>query len=264
MQLDAKIGPNVINVSRCMSDIVTIAIAYFIISLGYSSGIAYILKVNRESLETEATKIVNQKDSKELVIEDSRSPITFNQTFKSLFWQIVDDGTKPEAIPNEGILGEFVYIIYFTYNILVLVVLLNLLIAIMNSTVQRLEERKQQYWKYTRTGIWIDYFDDSMELPLPYSPLHIFKALITVFKRLKKIHQTDSYNDCNFSEDQMKHRLVYIELIKDLSTRLKETENDMKSESKVNSQFASEESELDFILTPNQTPTPKRRFEIYD
>ena len=78
MQLDAKIGPNVINVSRCMSDIVTIAIAYFIISLGYSSGIAYILKVNRESLETEASKSFDQKDSKELVIEDSRTPITFN------------------------------------------------------------------------------------------------------------------------------------------------------------------------------------------
>ena len=234
MQLDEKIGPNVINVSRCMIDIATIAVAYFIICLAYSCGIVYILKVNRD---------VHQfsKDN-----EDKKTPVSFNATFKALFWQMVDTGRKSEAIPNEGILGEFTYVIYFTYNLLIVIVLLNLLIAIMNSTVSRLEERRLLYWKYTRTGIWIEHFDDSMELPLPYAPLHIFKAIVILFKKLKKLKPTESVKEnCNFSEDQLQMRLVYIELLKCLSRRMEENENDRKNESKNQRQSTAELKEYE-------------------
>ena len=157
---------------------------------------------------------------------DKTNHVTFNETFKTLFWNIVDTGRKSESIPNEGILGEFTYMMYFAYNILIVIVLLNLLIAIMNSTVQRLEDRRQLYWKYTRTGIWIEHFDDSMALPMPYSCLHFFRACITLFKKLKNIWQKffgktfGNFNNCDLTADQRANRLKYIELIKDLSRRL--------------------------------------------
>ena len=213
------------------------------------------MKANRDT-HPESTTNTNESDTKKLTIDvfnstldshlNSRVTISFNTVFKSIFWQIVDDGQKPEEIPNEGILGEFINVIYFSYNILVLIVLLNLLIATMNSTVQCLEDKRELYWKYTRTSIWIEHFDDSMELPLPYSPLHIFKALLILFKRLKKLNLAESNTDnCDLTEEQNKKRLVYVELIKDLSRRIKEAENDKKKQDKINGPSTSEESKSD-------------------
>ena len=46
------------------------------------------------------------------------------------------------------------------YQVLVVILLLNLLIALMNSTVQKVEDQKLLYWKFVRTSIWYEFFDD--------------------------------------------------------------------------------------------------------
>ena len=273
MQLSEKIGPVVINVTRCAKDIATIGLAYVIICSSFSFGLVFILKLNRDThyatqspVETNKTLNItgleNTDEANHQMIKvivqninniidshlnsDQKNHITFNETFKTLFWNIVDTGRKGDAIPNEGVLGEFTYIMYFTYNILIVIVLLNLLIAIMNSTVQRLEDRRQLYWKYTRTSIWIEHFDDSMALPMPYSCLHIFRACLTLFKKLKKISPTfGNANNCDMPENQKLDRLKYIDLIKELSRRLEEDENDRKNEVKSQSLTNPETSKLD-------------------
>ena len=74
MQLDEKIGPNVINVSRCVNDIITIGIAYVIICVAYSCGLVYILKVNRDT-HPQNTTDTNESDTKELTIDDIDSAL---------------------------------------------------------------------------------------------------------------------------------------------------------------------------------------------
>ena len=49
-------------------------------------------------------------------------------------------------IPEEGTLGIFATTIYFCYQAFIVVVGLNLLIAIMNATVQRFDDKSQLNW----------------------------------------------------------------------------------------------------------------------
>ena len=205
---------------RCVNDLVMIGFAYLIICVSYSCGIIFSLKVNRDT----HPHSYNTTQTEEL---------TFNATFKTLFWNIVDTGRKPKQIPNEGVLGKFIYIMYFIYNVLIVVVLLNLLIAIMNSTVQRLEDKRQLYWKYNRTSIWIEHFDDTMALPLPYSCFHIFKALVKLFKKIDSSAEKDNCDHADTNDFDEK-RFNYVRVIKELSKRITETEGERKNETKIN------------------------------
>ena len=67
-----------------------------------------------------------------------------------LSWKLLDPGPNKKydgiRIPDEGTLGLFATIIYFSYQAFIIVVGLNLLIAIMNSTVQRFDDKSQLNW----------------------------------------------------------------------------------------------------------------------
>ena len=68
-----------------------------------------------------------------------------------LAWKLLDPGKDNEkyddfVIPDNGTLGIFTTIIYFCYQAFIVVVGLNLLIAIMNATVQRFDDKSQLNW----------------------------------------------------------------------------------------------------------------------
>ena len=54
------------------------------------------------------------------------------------------------------------------------IIFLNLLIATMNSTVQKMEDQKDMYWTYTRSAIWMEHFDFVAAFPPPFSLVMLF------------------------------------------------------------------------------------------
>ena len=76
-----------------------------------------------------------------------------------------------------GIRNVFATGLLILYEIFIIIVLFNLLIAIMNSTIQKTQDRRQLYWKYARTSVWIEYFDDLAALPLPFTIYNVFWAI---------------------------------------------------------------------------------------
>ncbi len=62
-------------------------------------------------------------------------------------------------------------------KVVAVIVFLNLLIALMNSTVQKVHDQKELYWKFTRTSIWVEFFDDTAMLPPPFTMLNVFWSL---------------------------------------------------------------------------------------
>ena len=68
-----------------------------------------------------------------------------------LSWKLLAPGPNKKSndgiiIPDEGTFGIFATIIYFSYQAFIIVVGLNLLIAIMNSTVQKFDDKSQLNW----------------------------------------------------------------------------------------------------------------------
>ena len=81
------------------------------------------------------------------------------------------------------------YTLYF-YQVFTVILLLNLLIAAMSSTVQKLQAQKDMNWKFERTRIRITYFDDVYAVPVPLNaflfavwvPYSIFALMYFLWK----------------------------------------------------------------------------------
>ena len=179
-QLHDKIGPIVINVSRCVIDIFTISLSYVLFAMAFTFGIFYVLNIDHTD-EDDKTNDVNEDDmTKNKCEQTTKFGRKFTSTFHVILWTIFEPGQKKQ-FPHKTVEEKFATILFFLYQVFIIIILLNLLIAIMNATVQRLQDKRQLYWKFVRTSIWVEYFDENSMLPVPFSLLHIpwaiFKGL---------------------------------------------------------------------------------------
>ncbi|CAL8334061.1 unnamed protein product [Boreogadus saida] len=96
---------------------------------------------------------------------------TVEESFKTLFWAIfglsevrsVVLDTNHKFIENTG------YILYGVYNIIMVIVLLNMLIAMFNSSFQEIEDDSDVEWKFARSKLWFSYFEHGGTLPVPFN-----------------------------------------------------------------------------------------------
>ncbi len=190
LQLHDRFGPIVINVSRVVLDVSTMFILYLLFVLSFSSAFFYITSSEvyaPEVMALNTTPPVNYTDDQTLYYEYS---LGFSDLAAMLFWSILNPGPSPE-LDSETVQGLVVAVMYASFQIVACIIFLNLLIATMNSTVQRVESQKELYWKFTRSSIWMEFFDVTSMLPPPFNLLVvfwiIFYSLYFGWKRIKAL-----------------------------------------------------------------------------
>jgi len=47
----------------------------------------------------------------------------------------------------------------------------------MNATVQKIDDKKELYWKFARTSVWMEYFEVNNAIPPPFTFLNILWLL---------------------------------------------------------------------------------------
>ncbi|KAI4814200.1 hypothetical protein KUCAC02_003404 [Chaenocephalus aceratus] len=104
-------------------------------------------------------------------VEQNNAFSTLFETLQSLFWSIF--GLINLYVTNvdaDHQFTEFVGATMFgTYNIISLVVLLNMLIAMMNNSYQHIADHADIEWKFARTKLWMSYFEEGATLPAPFN-----------------------------------------------------------------------------------------------
>ncbi|CAH0560164.1 unnamed protein product [Brassicogethes aeneus] len=68
-------------------------------------------------------------------------------------------------------------LMFGTYSVINIVVLLNLLIAMMNHSYQLISERADTEWKFARSKLWISYFEEGGTVPPPFNVIPTPKTL---------------------------------------------------------------------------------------
>ena len=144
-----------------------------------------------------------------------------------LIWTILDPGPNDDISNDvDGIRGVVATILFMMYQVTIIIILLNLLIAVMNSTIQRYQDRKQLYWKFARTSVWIDYFDDYMALPSPFSIFSVawtltYAFILVIHKVTALTKSRSSSHDirdshhmpCNDDSDKISERFKHLQLM---------------------------------------------------
>ncbi|KAJ3591267.1 hypothetical protein NHX12_009213 [Muraenolepis orangiensis] len=132
---------------------------------------------------------------------------TVEESFKTLFWAIfglsevrsVVLDTNHKFIENTG------YILYGVYNIIMVIVLLNMLIAMFNSSFQEIEDDSDVEWKFARSKLWFSYFEHGNTLPVPFnlipSPKCILGTLLGILKLLCRLPHLEVKDQPELSQE---------------------------------------------------------------
>lgn len=69
-------------------------------------------------------------------------------------------------------------LMFGSYSVINVIVLLNLLIAMMSNSYAMITEHSDTEWKFARTKLWLSYFEDSATLPPPFNIFPSMKMLM--------------------------------------------------------------------------------------
>ncbi|XP_049432239.1 short transient receptor potential channel 6 [Epinephelus fuscoguttatus] len=113
---------------------------------------------------------------------------TLEESFKTLFWAIFGLSEVKSVVINidHKFIENIGYVLYGVYNIIMVIVLLNMLIAMFNSSFQEIEDDADVEWKFARAKLWFSYFEQGGTLPVPFNLLPSPKSVISLLLGIRE------------------------------------------------------------------------------
>ncbi|XP_051994158.1 short transient receptor potential channel 5-like [Xyrauchen texanus] len=196
---NSHLGPLQISLGRMLLDILKFLFIYCLVLLAFANGLNQLYFY----YETEAADEPNH--CKGIRCEKQNNAFsTLFETLQSLFWSIF--GLLNLYVTNVKARHEFTEFVgatmFGTYNVISLVVLLNMLIAMMNNSYQLIADHADIEWKFARTKLWMSYFDEGGTLPPPFNVIPSPKSF---WHLCRWVHEWLCRSESAPPEDPLKH-----------------------------------------------------------
>ncbi|XP_036601089.1 short transient receptor potential channel 4 isoform X4 [Trichosurus vulpecula] len=173
---NSHLGPLQISLGRMLLDILKFLFIYCLVLLAFANGLNQLYFYYEETKGTNCKGIRCEKQNNAFS--------TLFETLQSLFWSIF--GLINLYVTNVKAQHEFTEFVgatmFGTYNVISLVVLLNMLIAMMNNSYQLIADHADIEWKFARTKLWMSYFEEGGTLPTPFNVIPSPKSLWYLLK----------------------------------------------------------------------------------
>uniref|UniRef100_A0A8C1ITJ0 Transient receptor potential cation channel, subfamily C, member 6a n=1 Tax=Cyprinus carpio TaxID=7962 RepID=A0A8C1ITJ0_CYPCA len=145
-------GPLQISLGRTVKDIFKFMVIFILVFLAFMIGMFNLYSYYRGAKQNEAFT-------------------TVEESFKTLFWAIFGLSEVKSVVVNNGhkFIENIGYVLYGVYNVTVVIVLLNMLIAMINNSFQEIEDDADVEWKFARAKLWFTYFEEGRTLPVPFN-----------------------------------------------------------------------------------------------
>ncbi|KAM9389848.1 short transient receptor potential channel 4 [Phaethornis superciliosus] len=178
---NSHLGPLQISLGRMLLDILKFLFIYCLVLLAFANGL------NQLYFYYETNETNEPGNCKGIRCEKQNNAFsTLFETLQSLFWSIF--GLINLYVTNVKARHEFTEFVgatmFGTYNVISLVVLLNMLIAMMNNSYQLIADHADIEWKFARTKLWMSYFEEGGTLPTPFNVIPSPKSLWYLIKWL--------------------------------------------------------------------------------
>uniref|UniRef100_A0A8B9HNY1 Short transient receptor potential channel 2-like n=1 Tax=Astyanax mexicanus TaxID=7994 RepID=A0A8B9HNY1_ASTMX len=94
----------------------------------------------------------------------------FNETISFLFWTMFGVVSKDYVDMPDFVVAEFVgRILYGIFTLLIVIVLLNMFIAMITNSFQKIEDDADVEWKFARSKLYLSYFREGLTMPVPFN-----------------------------------------------------------------------------------------------
>ncbi|XP_060092744.1 short transient receptor potential channel 4 isoform X1 [Heteronotia binoei] len=218
---NSHLGPLQISLGRMLLDILKFLFIYCLVLLAFANGLnqLYFYYETNEANNCKGIRCEKQNNAFSTLFE----------TLQSLFWSVF--GLINLYVTNVKARHEFTEFVgatmFGTYNVISLVVLLNMLIAMMNNSYQLIADHADIEWKFARTKLWMSYFEEGGTLPTPFnvipSPKSIWYLITWLWRRVcgKKIRKKpESFGTIGRrAADNLRRHHQYQEVMKNLVKR---------------------------------------------
>ncbi|XP_066470733.1 short transient receptor potential channel 4 [Tiliqua scincoides] len=218
---NSHLGPLQISLGRMLLDILKFLFIYCLVLLAFANGLNQ-LYFYYETNEADRCKGIRCE-------KQNNAFSTLFETLQSLFWSVF--GLINLYVTNVKARHEFTEFVgatmFGTYNVISLVVLLNMLIAMMNNSYQLIADHADIEWKFARTKLWMSYFEEGGTLPTPFNMIPSPKSLWYLIRwlwrqlRRKKIRRKpESFGTIGRrAADNLRRHHQYQEVMKNLVKR---------------------------------------------
>ncbi|CAG5116513.1 unnamed protein product, partial [Candidula unifasciata] len=170
------LGPLQISLGRMMKDIAKFLALFVLVILAFMVGLHNLFWYYSERKFIELDLPGRPKEGE---VRAEKSFGGFIETFRTVFWSLFGRG-EPEAVKLGGYNNTFTedigYILYGAYNVAMVTVLLNMLIAMMSRSFTLIAEDSDREWKFARSLLYMDYIGDGGTLPAPLNIIGLPKA----------------------------------------------------------------------------------------
>ncbi|KAM6932781.1 short transient receptor potential channel 4-like [Lycodopsis pacificus] len=172
---NSHLGPLQISLGRMLLDILKFLFIYCLVLIAFANGLNQLYFYYDTNVGTKCRGI-------RCDVQNNAFSTLF-ETLQSLFWSIF--GLIPLHVTNVDPPHEFTEFVgrtmFGTYNVISLVVLLNMLIAMMNNSYQHIADHADIEWKFARTKLWMSYFEEGGTLPSPFNIIPSPKSIYYFF-----------------------------------------------------------------------------------
>ena len=188
-QIGNRLGPLQTSLSHMLRDVANFMIIFMVVVISFASGLNKIYHYYQGQVRNINGVITAQSDAFE----------SFQSTLKTQFWalygysppqyadvviqeQVRHVGNTTVLVVNKHKFTEGCgYILFGIYNVVAIIILLNMLIAMMSTSFMNVQDNADMEWKFCRTQIWLEFFGEGGTLPPPFNMVPAPKSFYNIF-----------------------------------------------------------------------------------
>ncbi|XP_014240467.1 transient-receptor-potential-like protein isoform X1 [Cimex lectularius] len=209
--INPHLGPLQISLGRMVIDIVKFFFIYSLVLFAFACGLNQLLWYFAELERRKCYSLpggLPDWDTKGDSCSKWRNFGNLFESTQSLFWASFGGvGTDTFQLTGIKTYTRFWGLLMFgTYSVINVIVLLNLLIAMMSNSYAIIDEHSDTEWKFARTKLWLSYFEESATLPPPFNIFPTPKLLMKMFGLREKDKMRKRRMSSRRKEKQEKER----------------------------------------------------------
>lgn len=200
--INPYLGPLQVSLGRMVIDIVKFFFIYALVLFAFACGLNQLLwyfsDLERKKCFREGGEACSRWRGFANVFEASQS----------LFWASFGllDLNHFELTGIKAYTRFWGLLMFGSYSVINIIVLLNLLIAMMSNSYAVIDCHSDTEWKFARTKLWMSYFEDRVTLPPPFNILptsKLIRKICGLQKRVDKLQQDQPFQSCTV--DKIEH-----------------------------------------------------------
>ncbi|XP_022789684.1 short transient receptor potential channel 4-like isoform X3 [Stylophora pistillata] len=176
-QVDSVLGPLQLSLYKMLKDVQRFLFIFLVLYFSFANGVVKVYSYYVIS-QFELRKNWNHTE-----YEESHSYADHKTAFIALFWLLlglVEEDKIDVKDPAFTLTATFGRLFLMAYVVCTVIVALNMLIAMMNNSFERIMKNSDIEWKYSRSRMWLEWIDKGNTMPAPINIVYYTFYLIAL------------------------------------------------------------------------------------